>query len=98
LTKPKKSPLKPERELVFDVNFLVDLKYWVETDRKIALRLLTLVEEIRRNPFERIGKPEPLKYRDANVWSRRLTQVDRVVYVVSHDRIEFLQGRFHYNP
>jgi toxin YoeB len=97
LTKPKKSPLKPERELVFDVNFLVDLKYWVETDRKIALRLLTLVEEIRRNPFEGIGKPEPLKYRDANVWSRRLTQTDRVVYVVSHDRIEFLQGRFHYH-
>jgi toxin YoeB len=97
LTKKKKSQPKPERELVFDIRFLEDLRYWVETERKIALRLLSLVEEIRRNPFEGTGKPEPLKYQDANVWSRRLTQSDHIVYLVSHDRIEFLQGRYHYS-
>jgi toxin YoeB len=85
-----------ERDLVFDKKFLEDLTYWVETNIKIARRLLSLVEEIRRNPFEGTGKPEPLKYRDANVWSRRLTVKDRIVYMVSDDRIDFLQGRYHY--
>lgn len=85
-----------KRELVFDVRFLEDLTFWVDTNRKIALRLLSLVEEIGRNPFEGTGKPERLKYQDANVWSRRLTEKDRIVYVVSDDRIEFLQGRYHY--
>lgn len=55
------------------------------------------MEEIRRNPFEGMGKPERLKYQDANVWSRRLTQTDRIVYLVSEDRIEFLQARYHYS-
>jgi toxin YoeB len=86
-----------KRDLVFDVRFLEDLAFWVETNRKTALRLLSLIEEIRRNPFEGTGKPERLKYQDANVWSRRLTQTDRIVYLVSEDRIEFLQARYHYS-
>ncbi|HLO49838.1 MAG TPA: Txe/YoeB family addiction module toxin [Kamptonema sp.] len=85
------------RDLVFDRRFIEDLTFWVETNRKTALRLLSLVEEIRRNPFEGTGKPEPLRYQDANVWSRRLTQTDRIVYAVSSDRIEFLQPRYHYS-
>lgn len=97
MTKRKQPQSNRERELVFDIGFLEDLRYWIETDRKIALRLLALVEEIRRDPFGGTGKPEPLKYQDANVWSRRLTRVDRVVYLVSHDRVEFLQGRYHYS-
>lgn len=86
-----------KRDLVFDVKFLEDLTFWVETNRKTALRLLSIIEEIRRNPFEGTGKPERLKYQDANVWSRRLTQTDRIVYLVSEDRIEFLQARYHYS-
>jgi toxin YoeB len=86
-----------KRDLVFDVQFLEDLTFWVETDRKTALRLLSIIEQIRRNPFEGTGKPERLKYQDANVWSRRLTQSDRIVYLVSEDRIEFLQARYHYS-
>ncbi len=86
-----------KRDLVFDVGFLEDLTFWVETNRKTALRLLSLIEEIRRNPFTGTGKPERLKYQDANVWSRRLTQSDRIVYLVSEDRIEFLQARYHYS-
>ncbi|HAG80073.1 MAG TPA: Txe/YoeB family addiction module toxin [Cyanobacteria bacterium UBA12227] len=85
-----------KRDLVFDVNFLQDLNFWVETNRKIALRLLSLVEEISRDPFSGTGKPERLKYQDAQVWSRRLTEKDRIVYVVTDNRIEFLQGRYHY--
>ncbi|MEH2058238.1 MAG: Txe/YoeB family addiction module toxin [Nostoc sp.] len=86
-----------ERDLVFDSQFLEDLTYWVETNKKIATRLLSLVEEIRRNPFIGTGKPEKLKYQDANLWSRRLTEADRIVYMVSDNRIDFLQARYHYN-
>ena len=86
-----------KRDLVFDLRFLEDLTFWVDTNRKTALRLLSIMEEIRRNPFEGMGKPERLKYQDANVWSRRLTQTDRIVYLVSEDRIEFLQARYHYS-
>lgn len=91
------STQQPKRDLVFDKRFLEDLTHWVKTDRKIALRLLSLIEDIQRNPFEGTGKPERLKYRDANVWSRRLTEADRIVYLVTADRIELLQGRYHYD-
>lgn len=86
-----------ERDLVFDRRFLEDLTYWVETNRKTALRVLSLVEEIRRNPFEGSGNPEKLKYQEANVWSRRINQTDRIVYVVSDNRVEFIQARYHYS-
>lgn len=86
-----------KRDLVFDLRFLEDLTFWVDTNRKTALRLLSIMEEIRRNPFEGTGKPERLKYQDVNVWSRRPTQTDRIVYLVSEDRIEFLQARYHYS-
>lgn len=84
------------REAVFQSEFRDDLKYWVKTDRKVALRVLDLVEAIQRDPFTGIGKPEPLKYLDAGAWSRRLTQEHRIVYLVRDDRIDFLQARYHY--
>ena len=85
-----------ERSAVFDSTFIQDLRYWVEADRRTARRLLDLVEVILRDPFEGIGKPEPLKYLGSDVWSRRLTQEHRCVYVVKSDRVDFLQGRYHY--
>jgi len=84
------------REAVFHPEFRDDLKYWVKTDRKIALRALEIVEAIMRDPFQGIGKPEPLRYLAAGAWSRRLTQEHRIVYLVSDDRIDFLQARYHY--
>ena len=81
---------------VFQPEFREDLRYWVETDRKIALRAFDLVEAILSDPFTGIGKPEPLKYLAAGTWSRRLTQEHRIVYLVRDDRIDFLQGRYHY--
>lgn len=77
-------------------NFLEDLQYGVKTDRKVALRLLSLVKAILRDPLYGIGKPEPLKYLDPGAWSRRLTQEHRVVYLVREQRIDFLQARYHY--
>lgn len=89
--------MKPaDRLLVFDRDFLEDLSNWVSTDRKTALRILELVEAIRRDPFTGIGKPEPLRYLGAGIWSRRITQEHRLVYRVESDRILFAQARYHY--
>jgi toxin YoeB len=84
------------RLAVFHPEFREDLRFWIETDRKVALRALDLVEAILRDRFTGIGKPEPLKYLAAGAWSRRLTQEHRIVYLVAHDRIQFLQARYHY--
>ena len=73
-----------------------DLRYWVETDRRIALRAFALIEATLRHPFSGIGKPEPLRYLGTGVWSRRLTEEHRIVYVVREDRIDFVQARYHY--
>lgn len=81
---------------MFQPEFREDLRFWVETDRRTALRILTLVEAILREPFTGIGKPEPLKYLGAGVWSRRITQEHRLVYVVGDSRIDFVQARYHY--
>ena len=87
---------EPPRLAVFQPEFLEDLRYWVDTDRRTAKRLLELVSAILRDPFQGIGKPEPLKYLGSDVWSRRITQEHRCVYLVKADRIDFLQGRYHY--
>jgi len=91
-----RSDSRKARLTTFDANFHEDLREWVETDRNTALRLLDLVEAVVRDPFAGMGKPEPLKYLGAGVWSRRLTQEHRLVYRVLDDRIDFLQGRYHY--
>jgi len=99
LTPPNEPPDVPhERDAVFQAEFRDDLRYWVETDRRTALRIFTLIEAIMRDPFTGIGRPEPLKYLGSGVWSRRITQEHRLVYVVSHDRIDFVQARYHYMP
>ncbi len=85
-----------QREAVFHPHFIEDLRYWVAADRKLALRTLSLVEEILRDPFTGTGKPEPLKYLAPNTWSRRLTQEHRIVYLVLDERVVFLQARYHY--
>lgn len=87
---------KAPRLCVFDRDFREDLEWWVMTKPKIAARLITLVEAVLRDPFDGIGKPEPLKQLGPNIWSRRLTEEHRMVYIVYDDRIVFVQGRYHY--
>jgi toxin YoeB len=85
-----------ERQALFHAEFRQDLREWVNTDRKVALRIFELVEAVMRDPFTGIGKPEPLKYVLAGCWSRRITQEHRLVHRVSENRIDFLQARYHY--
>jgi toxin YoeB len=85
-----------KRDAIFQPEFLQDLRFWVKSERSIALRALDLVEAVMRDPFEGPGKPEPLKYVLAGCWSRRVTQEHRLVYRATDEAIDFLQARYHY--
>jgi toxin YoeB len=87
---------KTVRQAIFEPAFREDLRFWTDHDRKIALRIMDLAEAVLRDPFDGIGKPEPLKYLEPNTGSRRITDEHRLVYIVYGDRIKFLQARFHY--
>lgn len=91
-----KSKNSKERLSIFHSEFREDLAYWIKIDRKVALKIFDLVEAIMRNPFEGIGKPEPLRYLGTGVWSRRITQEHRIVYVVTDEKIDFIQCKYHY--
>lgn len=85
-----------QRLAIFHPEFIEDLRFWVDKDRRIAIRAFDLIESVMRDPFTGIGKPEPLKHRLAGVWSRRLTLEHRIVYLVTDGQVDFLQARYHY--
>jgi toxin YoeB len=87
---------KRSREMLMESKFTEDLRYWIEIDRKLALRIMDLVKETMRDPFTGMGKPERLKYLKDNTWSRRINDEHRLVYVVDNDRVRFKTARFHY--
>ncbi len=84
------------RNLEFDSCGFEDLAWWVEKDRKKALKIIKLIKEIQKNPFDGIGKPEPLKHDLSGCWSRRIDGEHRLVYQVSEEKIRILACRYHY--
>jgi toxin YoeB len=82
--------------LEFDLAALEDLAWWVEKDRKKALRILRMIRETHNDPFVGIGKPEPLKHELVGCWSRRIDQEHPLVYHVQESRIRILACRYHY--
>jgi toxin YoeB len=83
-------------KIVFAERGWEDFSYWLENDRKIAARIVRLIREIERSPFEGLGKPEPLRHDLAGFWSRRITEERRFVYAVDDDRVLIAQARYHY--
>ena len=73
-----------------------DLAHWIATNRKVAIRIFDLMKAARRDPFHGIGKPEPLRHLGPDIWSRRITARDRLVYRVGDDFVDFLPARYHY--
>ena len=70
--------------------------YWQKTDKAIVKRINTLIKDIQRNPFEGIGKPEPLRHALSGFWSRRINDEHRIVYKVTEDNILIAQLRYYY--
>lgn len=73
-----------------------DYLYWQTQNKKTLKRINSLIQDIERNPFEGIGKPEPLKYDLSGCWSRRIDDTNRIVYRINNDFLEILQCRTHY--
>jgi toxin YoeB len=73
-----------------------DYQYWVENDRKQLKRINTLIRDIDRNPYDGIGKPEPLKANLQGYWSRRIDTEHRIVYAVEEKQIVYISFRYHY--
>jgi toxin YoeB len=84
------------RNLEFDSNALDDLAWWIQQDRKKALRIIRLLQETQADPFGGIGKPEPLKHELAGCWSKRIDDEHRLVYQVIDDKSRILACRYHY--
>ena len=84
------------RTIAFDQNGWQDYVYWQTQDRKTLKRINQLVTDSLRDPFAGIGKPEPLKHILSGAWSRRIDDVNRLVYYVTDDHIVILQAREHY--
>lgn len=86
----------------FTENAWEDFEYWMSTDQTIAQKIKELLNDIKRNSFQGIGKPEPLKHDLKGFWSRRITGEHRLVYKIEgtkgkNQKCYILQCRFHYD-
>ncbi len=86
------------RSLIFDQSAFEDLEWWVQQDRKKALRIFRLIQETQDNPYGGIGKPEPLRHELSGCWSKRIDDEHRLVYQVleEEETIRILACRYHY--
>ena len=84
------------RQLTFDANGWEDYVSWQERDRKTLKRINALLKDVLRDPFDGLGKPEPLRHILVGAWSRRIDATHRLVYLVTDSHIVVLQGRDHY--
>ena len=100
---PKKKKHNPDQKVssgyapLFSPDFKADLRWWYKNEPKKGDKIIDLVEDILDgNPFQGIGKPEPLKYIAPDTWSRRIDLEHRLVYKVKENKVYFLQARYHY--
>jgi toxin YoeB len=80
----------------FSSQFKEDLQWWFKHDAKKAAKILDLVSAVMSDPFGGIGKPEPLKYMESNLWSRRIDLEHRLLYSIEDEKIIFVSCRYHY--
>ena len=84
-------------KLIFVDESWEDYLYWQQTDKKILARINKLIEDIKRHPFQGLGKPEALKYKYTGYWSRRITDEHRLIYAVHTKEIWIIKCRFQYD-
>ena len=84
------------RNIIFSDISWNDYLFWQASDKKNLKRINMLIKDIKRNPFEGIGKPEALKHQLKGCWSRRIDNEHRLVYEVTEKSIRIVSCRFHY--
>ena len=85
------------KRIIFSKNAWEDYIYWQSEDRKILRKINILIRDIQSTPFEGKGKPEPLKYDLAGLWSRRIDREHRLVYRVEKSDVFIYSCRYHYD-
>ena len=83
-------------KIIFSEHAWQEYLFWQTTDRKVLLRINSLIREIQRSPFEGIGKPEPLRENLSGFWSRRIDDTHRLVYTVEGEAVAVVACRYHY--
>ncbi len=84
-------------QILFTESAWDDCLYWQKNDKKILKRINLLLKEIKRNPFQGVGKPESLKFQLKDFWSRRITKEHRLVYRIQEDKLQVIACRYHYS-
>ena len=84
------------RQVVFYPDAFKQFTAWAAEDKKLFKRLVRLIDETQQNPFDGIGKPEPLKHDYAGYWSRRINQEHRLVYKATDEQVIIIACKFHY--
>jgi len=82
--------------IIFTDDSWQDYLYWQQTDKKILKKINILIKDIKREPFDGLGKPEALKYELSGCWSRRITDEHRLVYKISLDSVFIISCKYHY--
>jgi len=82
--------------LIFSDHAWADYLYWQKKDKRILRRINDLIRDIKRTPYDGIGKPEPLKHALSGYWSRRINDEHRVVYKIKNESVLIAQLRYHY--
>lgn len=83
-------------KLIWSEKSWQDYLFWQKNDKKILKKINTLIKDIKRSPFEGMGKPEALKFELSGFWSRRIDSEHRLVYKVKDESIYIISCRFHY--
>ena len=78
------------RHLEFEPDAFAEFAWWIKQNRKVALRIVKLLNDVQRDPFDGIGKPEPLKHNLSGAWSRRIDKEHRLVYIVTEETIRIV--------
>ncbi|HEU0013233.1 MAG TPA: Txe/YoeB family addiction module toxin [Longimicrobium sp.] len=92
------APRERKQQAILVPRFIDDLEFWTVSQSRVATRLARILRETVRTPFVGIGKPEPMEHGYGGYWSRRLTEADRIVYMVRDEGVYFYTGRSHYKP
>jgi toxin YoeB len=84
------------KDVIFKGTSFEDFNEWSRTDKQVFKRIILLIEDSRRHPFEGLGNPEPLKHQLKGCWSRRINSEHRLVYMVTDEAIEITSYKYHY--
>ena len=85
------------RKIVFESSAFTDFNDWTRLDKKIQHKIIELIKDIDRHPFQGLGKPEALKHDLTGYWSRRINKEHRLVYKVTNQEIIILSCKYHYD-